>query len=182
VGGPAGPGTTGSLAQEWNKALKDDEFVARVPNTRLKAWEEYFKWAQGDTPLSAEQQENLSWLRHGVKIEWMEVDSKAQKYHPRYGQRRQHVLELLSNTLCGKGQRVRELLEGKRPGKVQFANRKSVQLYEAFVKTSLGELLSTRALREVAEEQVHVCSGLGVAANRKGKLRLILDARLHQLV
>jgi hypothetical protein len=109
MGGPVGPSTIGSLAQEWNKALKDDEFVAGVPNTRLKAWEEYFKWAQRDTPLSAEQQEILSWLRHGVKIEWVGADSKTQQEHPRYGQRRQQVLELLGNTLRGKGQRVREL-------------------------------------------------------------------------
>lgn len=181
VGEPAGPGTTRSLAQEWNKALKDDEFVAGVPNTRLTAWEEYFRWARGDAPLAAEQQEILAWLRHGVKVEWVGVDAKAQQDHPRYGQRRQQVLELLSNTLRGKGQRVRELLDGKRPGKVQFVNRKSVQLHEAFVKTSLEDLLSTGALREVAEEQVQVCSGLGVAANRKGKLRLILDARYINL-
>jgi hypothetical protein len=180
-GEPAGHGSTWSLAQEWSKALKDDEFVAGVPNTRLKAWEEYFRWAQENAPVSAEQQQVLSWLRHGVKIEWVGVDSKAQQDHPRYGQRRQQVLELLSNTLRGEGQRARDLLRGNRPGKVQFANRRSVQVHEAFVKTSLEDLLSTGALREVAEEQVQVCSGLGVAANRKGKLRLILDARYINL-
>ena len=177
----AGPGTQWSLAQEWGRALKDGEFEAGVPNRRIKAWEEYFKWAQGEAPLSAEQLKILSWLRHGVKVEWVGVDTEAQKGHPRYSQRRQQVWELLKGTVAGQGQRARELLQGDKPGKVQFANRKSVQLHEAFVKTSLEDLLNTGAVREVAEDKVQVCSGLGVAANRKGKLRLILDARYINL-
>eukprot|EP00884_Botryococcus_braunii_P009170 jgi/Botrbrau1/18254/Bobra.0398s0001.1 len=53
---------------------------------------------------------------------------------------------------------------------------------EAFVKERPWRIcLTTGAVREVAEDKVQVCSGLGVAANRKGKLRLILDARYINL-
>eukprot|EP00884_Botryococcus_braunii_P019873 jgi/Botrbrau1/656/Bobra.0161s0044.1 len=169
------------LAQEWDRALKDEEFVAGVPNSRLKAWERYFVWAQGQAPLTAEQQKVLNWLRHGIKLEWVGADSKTQSEHPRYQDRKQQVVELLKTTLPGQGQRVRELLQGDRPGKVQFANRKSVELHAEFVKASLEDLLHTGALMEVTGDKVQVCSGLGVVANRKGKLRLILDARYINL-
>eukprot|EP00884_Botryococcus_braunii_P012012 jgi/Botrbrau1/20811/Bobra.0156s0039.1 len=159
------------LAQEWDRALKDAEFVAGVPNSRLKAWERYFVWAQGQAPLTAEQQKVLNWLRHGIKLEWVGADSKTQSEHPRYQDRKQQVAELLKTTLPGQGQRVRELLQGDRPGKVQFANRISVELHTEFVKASLEDLLHTGALMEVTGDKVQVCSGLGVVANRKGKLR-----------
>eukprot|EP00884_Botryococcus_braunii_P021348 jgi/Botrbrau1/7898/Bobra.9_2s0071.1 len=99
------------LAQEWDRALKDEEFVAGVPNSRLKAWERYFVWAQGQAPLTAEQQKVLNWLRHGIKLEWVGADSKTQSEHPRYQDRKQQVVELLKTTLPGQGQRVRELLQ-----------------------------------------------------------------------
>ena len=174
-------GTPRLLAQEWDRALKDEEFVAGVPNSRLKAWERYFVWAQGQAPLTAEQQKVLNWLRHGVKLEWVGADSKTQSEHPRYQDRKQQVVELLKTTLPGQGQRVRELLKGDRPGEVQFANRKSVELHAEFVRTSLEDLLHTGALMEVTGDKAQVCSGLGVVANRKGKLRLILDARYINL-
>jgi hypothetical protein len=181
AGGATGPGPPHSLAQEWGRALKDEDFVAGVPNSRLKAWERYFTWAQGQASLSAEQQKVLDWLRHGVKLEWVGVDSKAQTEHPRYQDRKQQVLELLKTTLPDQVQRVRELLKGDRPGKVRFGNRNSVELHAGFVKASLEDLMTTGALIEVPEDKVQVCSGLGVVANRKGKLRLILDARYINL-
>jgi hypothetical protein len=181
AGGATGPGPPHSLAQEWGRALKDEDFVAGVPNSRLKAWERYFTWAQEQASLSAEQQKVLDWLRYGVKLEWVGVDSKAQTEHPRYHDRKQQVVELLKTTLPDQAQRVRELLKGHRPGEVRFGNRKPVELHAGFVKASLEDLITTGALIEVIEDKVQVCSGLGVVANRKGKLRLILDARYINL-
>jgi Reverse transcriptase (RNA-dependent DNA polymerase) len=170
-----------TLAQEWGKALRDDQFVAGVTNRRVAAWRQYFQWAEGEQALTPEQETLLTWLRHGVKIDWVGVDSQSQVKHPRFAIRKKQVGELLHSTLPGQEQRVKELLRGNKPGSISFPNRKSVSLNQEFVKSALDDLLLTGALRQVTEDQVQVCNGLGVVANRHGKLRLILDARYINL-
>ena len=58
-----------------------------------------------------------------------------------------------------------------------FGNHVSALENKSFVFEAFEELLSVGSVIEVAHEQVHVCSPLGVVPKKNNKLRLILDLR-----
>jgi hypothetical protein len=160
----------------WQQALRDDQFVAGTPHTRVQAWETYFAWAQQGQPLLPAQNTVLRWLREGVTITWVPPTDERQRKHPRYQARIEQVRRLIAEVFPDQPEKADQLLQGDQPSPVQFPNRTSAVKHAAFVREALGDMRVTGALQEVTREDLQVISGLGVAVNRKGKLRLVLDA------
>ncbi len=68
------------------------------------------------------------------------------------------------------------------PSQVQFANLVSCMQHSDFVRETIRKLMQTGAMRPWAgKAPPMLISGLGVVANRKGKLRLILDCKYLNL-
>ena len=110
----------------------------------------------------------------------MPQDSESQRKHPNYRKKLQLVKQLLQKTVGPQG--VEPALHGSEPQQVHFKNRISVGLHESFVDGAISELTKTGAICPwTAPEPITVISGLGVAVDRKGKKRLILDARYINL-
>ena len=63
------------------------------------------------------------------------------------------------------------------PERKFFGNHVSALENKSFVFEAFEELLSVGSVIEVAHEQVHVCSPLGVVPKKNNKLQLILDLR-----
>ena len=79
-------------------------------------------------------------------------------------------------------EQVASKLQGSEPKNVHCQNQASVSIHADFVDDSIRELLRTGAIRLwLKEEPITVISGLGVALDRTGKKRLILDARYIKL-
>lgn len=62
------------------------------------------------------------------------------------------------------------------PEFMHFGNHSSAREYGDFVSESVSEMLAEGCIEEVGEDEVYVCSPLGVVDNGK-KLRLIIDLR-----
>ena len=106
----------------------------------------------------------------------MPYDAPCQQKHPRYRKKVQLINQLLKETVGD--QHVAAKLQGTQPQAVCFKNRISVSMHEEFVDKSIQDLLKTGAIKPwTANEPMIVISGLGVALERTGKKRLILDAR-----
>ena len=80
----------------------------------------------------------------------------------------QFILDILSNGYF--------LPLTSHPKDRQFPNHRSAYEEEEFVSESLASLLSRGCIRKVGENEIVVCSPLGVVSNGQ-KLRLILDLR-----
>ena len=63
------------------------------------------------------------------------------------------------------------------PVKSFFTNHKNAADNRAFVCEAIEQFLLAGSAVEVKQDQVHVCSPLGVVPRKNGKLRLILDLR-----
>ncbi len=122
----------------------------------------------------------LSWIEHGIQLDLVAVHAKSQLQHPRFVARLQLVGKLLTKTV-GKSNVANTLL-GNNPSTVQFANRASCMQHNDFVKESIKKLVQTGAMKPwTGRAPPVVISGLAVMANRKGKLRLILDCKYLNL-
>ncbi|KAK9868491.1 hypothetical protein WJX84_009472 [Apatococcus fuscideae] len=82
-------------------------------------------------------------------------------------------------------ERTAKFLDRDTPGKVHFGNRVSAQQHAGFMTQEIRQLRSTGTLPTWQEaglsEPPMVTHGIGVVENRKGKLRLIVDARYLNL-
>ena len=135
-------------------------------------WQLYFH-TFGETAKSAQI---LRWLQHGLNINWVPYDAPCQQKHPRYRKKVQPINQLLKETVGD--QHVAAELQGTQPQALCFKNRISVSMHEEFVDKSIQDLLKTGAIKPwTANEPMIVISGVGVARERTGKKRLILDAR-----
>jgi len=147
-------------------------FRAGFITTRRQVWQLYFH-TFGETAKSAQI---LRWLQHGLDIIWVPYDVPCQQKHPRYRKKVQLINQLLKETVGD--QHVASKLQGTQPQAVHFKNRTSVSMHEEFVDKSIQDLLKQGAIKPwTANEPMTVISGLGVALERTGKKRLILDAR-----
>lgn len=164
------------LEAAWGMAMKDTEFVAGVPHGRAPQRRIWFEYGQGGDALTKNQATVLTWLEEGVKISWVSPTSAEQRKHPRYNKRLEQVLAKIRRELRNIPGGAAWLMGGDRPRAVVFPNRVSASTHAEFVRESLEDLCRTGALEEVSRDQVTTISGLGVAVNRKGKLRLVLDA------
>lgn len=185
TGGDTGEGiaqfNVAELEGLWESCLRDEEFVAGVPNECKEAWRAYFHWDRGGQELTREQKVVLTWLEEGVKVDWVPVEHPAQREHPRFGKRLQLVKELIEKTFPNQPAKAQELLCGNKPGSVQFPNRVSAEQHAGFVQDAIDDMVRTGAVEAVSQRDVQVVSGLGVVANAAGKKRLILDARYINL-
>ena len=151
-------------------------FRAGFASTRLDVWQHYFQ----HFGMTAKAKHILQWLQHGLDIQWVAFDAVSQQKHPRYKKKVHLVRELLHHTVGPPG--VEPALHGTQPQQVHFANRISVGMHEEFVDGAIQDLLKTGAIRPWVEQSpITVISGLGVAVERTGKKRLILDARYINL-
>ncbi|KAK9821189.1 hypothetical protein WJX74_007366 [Apatococcus lobatus] len=93
------------------------------------------------------------------------------------------MLEQVTDLLVQKSgpERTAELLDRDSPGKVHSGNRVSAQQHAEFTKEEITQLRRTGTLLTWQEagllEPPAIIHGIGVVQNRKGKLRLIVDAR-----
>lgn len=145
--------------------LHPDDFEAGNLRNRLPAWQQLFR-CFGHT---AQSKQVLSWIEHGVQLDFVAVHAKSQLQHPRFGARLQLVEKLLTKTV-GKNN-VAKLLMGNKPSSVQFANRVSCMQYSDFVRDTIHKLTQTGAMKPwPGRAPPVVISGLGVVANRcKGR-------------
>lgn len=164
------------LQRCWGAALQDSHFKAGVPHTRVREWHQYFFWGQHGQPLAPAQARILDWLKEGVRINWVSPFQAQQRKHPRFQERLDQVMRLIRQTFPREPSKVDSLLQGEHPASVHFPNLPSAVKHADFVRASLDDLLRSGAIRSVSHEQVHVVNGLGVVVNRKGKLRLVLNA------
>ena len=152
------------------------QFRAGFISTRVEVWQCYFE----HFGMTAKAQQILQWLQHGIDIHWVPHDAVCQQKHPKYRKRLQLVRELLHKTVGADG--VEPALQGNEPQQVHFSNRVSLGMHEEFVDSTMHELLATGAICPwTGPEPPTVISGMGVAVDRKGKKRLILDARYINL-
>ena len=164
------------LAYVHKFVLPLQHFRAGFISTRLAVWQCYFK----HFGLTAKAKQILQWLQHGLDIHWVPYDAASQHKHPKYHKRLQLIRELLRKTVGA--HRVEAALHGNMPQQVHFSNRVSLGMYEEFVDSAIQDLLKTGAICPWTEpQQITVISGMGVAVDRKGKKRLILDARYINL-
>ena len=142
----------------------------------LEVWQYYFQ----HFGMTAKAQQIVQWLQHGLDVHWVPYDAAIQQKHPRFRKKVQLVRELLHHTVGTQG--VEPALQGKEPQQVHFTNRVSVGMHEEFVDGAICELLKTGAISPwTGPEPITVINGLGVAVDRNGKKRLILDARYINL-
>ncbi|KAL0020912.1 hypothetical protein WJX77_010448 [Trebouxia sp. C0004] len=162
--------------QMENILLSPNDVEAGNLRNHLPAWHQFFL-CFGHT---ARSKQVLSWIEHGLKFEFVAVHAKSQLQHPRFGPRMQLVEKLWFKTV-GRND-VAKLLLGDKPSQVHFANRVSCMHHSDFVRETIQKLLQTGAMKPwEGTAPPMVISGLGVVANRKGKLRLILDCRYLNL-
>ena len=162
--------------QMENILLRPNDLEAGNLRNHLPAWNQ-FVLCFGHT---AQSKQALSWIEHGLKFEFVAVHAKSQLQHPCFRSRLQLVEKLLLKTV-GKNN-VEKLLLGDKPSQVQFANRVSCMQHSDFVRETIQTLLQTGTMQPwECKAPPRVISGLGVVANRKGKLRLILDCRYLNL-
>jgi hypothetical protein len=173
---PSLPSTTYSspalpedLARIRAQCLPAHHFVTGMPHSRCSASHSYFSWSNAGGPLTQAQAQVLAWLQHGVSVQWVAVRRSAQQKHPRFAKRLGLVTLLLHQTFPDDKPRVQALLQGNVPGQVSFKNLQSVHQHMDFVTTAVAELLTTGAVEEVTEAQIHVCNGLAVVVNHKGR-------------
>ena len=147
-------------------------------STRLEVWQYYIQ-RFGTT---AKAQQILQWLQHGLNVHWVSCDAAIQQKHPRYRKKVQLVRELLHHTSAVGSQGVEPALQGKEPQRVHFTNCISVGMREELVDGAICELVKTGAISTwTGPEPITVINGLGLAVDRNGKKRLILDARYINL-
>jgi len=167
--------------QEWLACVNGfllplKNFRAGFASTRLDAWQHYFL----HFGMTAKAKQILQWLQQGLDIRWVACDAASQQKHPRYNKKIQLVKKLLHHTVGPQG--VEAAMQDTEPQQVHFANRISVGMHEEFVDGAIQDLLKTGAIRPWTEQKdITVISGLGVAVERTGKKRLILDARYINL-
>lgn len=164
------------VAHVKSMLLPLEHFRAGFISTRIDSWQLYFQ----QFGMTAKARQILQWLEHGLDISWVPVDSLSQQKHPRYAKKVELVRALLTKTVGA--EQVASKLQGSEPQHVHFQNRASVSIHAEFVDDNIKELLRTGAIRPwLREEPITVSSGLGVALDRIGKKRLILDARYINL-
>ena len=163
-------------SQMENTMLDPNDFQAGNLRNHFPAWQQLFI-CFGHTSHSKQV---LSWIEHGIQLDFVAVHAKSQLQHPRFGARLQLVEKLLAKTV-GKNN-VANMLLGNKPSPVQFANRVSCMQHPDIVRDTIQKLTQTGAMIPwTGEAPPVVISGLGVVANRKGKLRLILECRYLNL-
>ena len=167
--------------QEWLAMVEQfllpaEHFTAGYISTRQPLWREYFQ----TFGMTAKAKEILQWLAFGLDIKSVPVDSPCQHLHPRFAKRLALVQKLLEKTV-GKDQVVGKL-SGREPQQVQFRNRVSVQPYNDFAASEIATLVKLGVIQPwTLEEPIIVINGMGVVEERKGKLRLVVDARYINL-
>ena len=153
-----------------------EHFRAGFISSRIDSWRLYFQ----HFGLTTKARQIPQWLEDGLDISWVHIHATSQQLHPRYAKKLELVKALLAKTLGV--EKVASRLQGNRPQQVHFQNRVSVSMHAKFVDESIQELLKTGAIRPWdRKEPITVINGLGVAVDRGGKKRLILDARYINL-
>ena len=148
------------------------QFVAGNVSKHLVAWQALFA-KLGHSRKSALV---LYWIRHGVVLEFVSPFASGQQQHPRYHSKLKLVEQLLQDTAGPDA--VHSMLHRDLPAQVQFANRVSCSMHKQIVDKSIHELVAVGSLMPWQRPQPpEVINGMGVVQNRKGKVRLILDAR-----
>lgn len=168
---------------DWLKSVKSfllpvESFRAGFISMRIDTWQMYFEtfgW-------TAKSKAVLHWLEHGLNVNWVPVQATCQQRHPRFAKRLELVKALLTKTV-GESH-VASKLSGAEPQHVHFQNRVSVGMHFEFVAGEIQELLRIGVIKPRASDTpITVINGMGVVGqeNRKGKKRLIVDARYNNL-
>jgi hypothetical protein len=163
----------GEDAKAWVKNISDrvldyNQFVAGSFADHLPAWEKLL----GDSKRKSAKTV-LSWLRKGFKPKF--VGTKNEK-----PQKRTIVESMLRRVVPR--ERVGELLEGKLPHKVEFANHRSFFTNWEFSKDEIEKLViwGAASIWKNPDEDPEVMSPLGVA-DSAGKQRLIINEKYVNL-
>ena len=166
---------------EWLSRVKvfllpPDLFQAGFISTRLAVWQKYLDV----TGWTARAKLIVDWLANGLSIRFVPIDAGCQAKHPRFEERIMLVRTLLEKTV-GRAA-TQELLSGNQPHQVHFKNRVSVKQHVDFVAAETQQLLQHGVIKPWQQKTpITVINGLGVAVDRLGKKRLILDARYVNL-
>ena len=159
--------------------LWEEDYMAGNTSRHTAAWE---VWLHQE-PGTRAAQVALKTVQEGVRLEFIHPMHPDQQKHPRHAQRMEQMRKLLTRL---KGEKeAQSLLDRDSPGRVQFPNRESVEEHAEFVLEQRDKLRASRTLFTPEELGMEgpplVIIGLGVVVNRKGKKRIILDARYVNL-
>ena len=166
---------------EWLDEVKAfvlpvDLFQAGFISTRHAVWQKYFD----QTGWTTKARHIVGWLTKGLSITFVPIDAECQTKHPRFEERLKLVRNLLEKNV-GRAA-VQELLMGSQPHQVHFKNRISVKQHIEFVVDTIQQLLQHGVIKPWQQTTpMIVINGLGVAVDRRGKRRLVLDARYVNL-
>ncbi len=146
-----------------------DDFQAGTLHTRVAAFEAHWSRHANKPTIRL----LLHVLREGYKLHLKHPYAPCQQAHPRFANKEREVRALLSHVLPS-GSEVQRVMRAPQPAILHFPNHQSVNGHVAFVQ---GEAASCICSADAPEAASILVLPLGVAVNRHGKERLILDAR-----
>lgn len=160
--------------------LEESRFVSGFLASRLSSWQRWVKLTGQENSRIARQV--LSWVRSGVKLEFCSPFSPCQQSHPRYAANISRVRQMLAREVGP--DIVEPLLAGNAPGHVHLRNKASLEMHDEFAQAQVNKMLKNGVL-QVWDPALYglpkVVSGLGIASDSKGKLRMIWDGRYVNL-
>ena len=113
----------------------------------------------------------------------MRPDSDSQQQRPGYRARRRQVLSMLERQFGA--ERAAQMLQGDEPQPARFPNKATVQQEWDFVREGVEALLEAGAWITWQDAGMScppdVISAIGVAVDRKGKRRIVVDGRYINL-
>ena len=165
------------LAEVTEMLLPLPQFRAGSTRQHIHAWEEWLDLREAEDARVHEV------IKHGIQMDFVNPQAEDQQKRPGHRQRYRQIQRQMQK-LFGK-QAAEEMLAGTKPGDAAFLNRESVDQHPEFVREEVQSLLKVGAWRTWQSlgmtQPPTLLHGLGVAVNRKGKLRLVVDARYLNL-
>ena len=159
--------------------LREEDYMAGNTSRHTAAWEAWLHQEPGRRATQAA----LKTVQEGVRLEFIHPMHPDQRKHPRHAQKMEQMRKLLTRL---KGEKeAGSLLDRDSPGRMRFPSRESVGEHAEFVLEQRNKLRASRTLFTPGELGMEgprlVIIGLGVIVNRKGKKRIIPDARYVNL-
>ena len=164
----------GMCAESWSAefaagCLYPTQFQA--DNLRMHA----AAWRQWVDDTSKEGRLVRQWVQHGFSFLFMAPATEPDDRRGSAAGRLEAFRALVGGRMTD--QQVADAVRQPLPPPLHLPNHASVVAHAQFVEEELLQCLRTGAVSIVPKEDAHCLLGLGVVANRHGKLRLIFDAR-----
>ena len=166
----------------WLESLQDillpvEQYVAGFTQLHGAAWSE---WLHDSTPQASRVMQAIT---KGLQFQFVPPMAASQQQRPHSQSRYQQVSNMLRRLVPPA--QAADLLGRATQGSVHFPNKASLEQHADFVRAEACSLRQAGALRTPQElgmaEPPCLVHGLAVHQNRKGKLRLIVDARYLNL-